>query len=91
MRVFPFAGKVPGTMHLRIANLDVRDAIEHLRGFWAGTYFSHKIIDYVTDGVRLTFEKDEPIEAGGDPMGLTRSIEFTVADFTVNIIAFWGI
>ncbi len=90
LRAFPYAGRVPGMMNLRIANLDVSDAIRHIQGFWSGTYFSHKIVDFLADGVRLTFTRDEPIEVGGDPKGYTREIDFTVPDFTVNIVAFWG-
>jgi diacylglycerol kinase family enzyme len=91
MRAFPYAAKVPGTMHLRIVNLDTGDAVRHLRKIWKGTYFSSDIIDYLADGIRITSAQDQPIEIGGDPMGYTRSVDFAVSDFTVTIVAFWGL
>ncbi len=88
IRAFPHAGKVPGTMHLRIVNLDPGDAVRHLRGFWKGTYFSSDVIDFLADGIRITSADDQPIEVGGDPKGYSRSIELTVSDFTATIVAF---
>lgn len=91
LRAFPYACRAPGTMHLRIVNLDPGAAVRHLRGFWKGTYFSNDIIDFLADRVRITFESDQPIEVGGDPMGYCRSVEFSISDFTATIVAFWGI
>jgi diacylglycerol kinase family enzyme len=91
LRAFPYACRAPGTMHLRIVNLDPGVAVRHLRGFWKGTYFSSDIIDFLADRVRITFTSDQPIEVGGDPMGYTRSVEFSISDFTAPIVAFWGI
>jgi diacylglycerol kinase family enzyme len=88
IRAFPHAGKVPGTMHLRIVNLDPGAAVRHLRGFWKGTYHSNDIIDFLTDGVRITSADKQPIEVGGDPKGYSRSIEFAVSDFIATIVDF---
>jgi diacylglycerol kinase family enzyme len=90
LRAFPHAGKVPGTMHLRIVNLDPGVAVRHLRGFWKGTYHSNDIIDFLTDGIRITSADEQPIEVGGDPMGYTRSVEFTISDYVATIIDFEG-
>jgi diacylglycerol kinase family enzyme len=91
LRAFPHAGKVPGTMHLRIVNLDPGVAVRHLRGFWKGTYHSNDVIDFLTDGIRITSTDERPIEVGGDPKGYSRSIDFTVSNFVATIVAFWGI
>jgi diacylglycerol kinase family enzyme len=91
IRAFPYACRVPKTMHLRIANADVADALQHLTGIWRGTYFSSDIIDFLADRVRITFTSDQPIELGGDPKGYRRSVDFSISDFTATIVAFWGI
>lgn len=88
IRAFPHAGKLPGTMHLRIVNLDPGAAVRHLRSFWKGTYYSNDIIDFLADGIRVTSAEDQPIEVGGDPKGYGRSVEFNVSDFTATIVAF---
>jgi diacylglycerol kinase family enzyme len=90
LRAFPHAGKVPGTMHLRIVNLDPGVAVRHLRGFWKGTYHSSDIIDFLADGIRITSVDEQPIEVGGDPKGYSRSVEFTISDFVATIIDFEG-
>jgi diacylglycerol kinase family enzyme len=91
LRAFPYAGKVPGTMHLRVVNLDPGDAVRNLHRIWRGTYFSSDIIDFLADGIRITSTEDQPIEIGGDPGGYARTVDFTVSDFTVTIVAFWGV
>ena len=88
---FPYACRVPNTVHLRIANADVADALQHLTGIWRGTYSSNNIIDFLADRIRIDFTSDQPIEVGGDPMGYTNSVEFSISDFTATIVAFWGI
>jgi diacylglycerol kinase family enzyme len=91
IRAFPYAGKVPGTMHVRIVNLDVGDAVRNLHKIWRGTYFSSDIIEFMADGIRITSAEDQPIEIGGDPAGYTRSVDLVVSDFIVTIVAFWGL
>ncbi len=91
LRAFPFACRAPGTMHLRIVNLDPGAAVRHLHGFWKGTYFSSDIVDFLADRVSITCTSDQPIEVGGDPMGYARSVDFSISDFTATIVGFWGI
>jgi len=90
LRAFPHAGRVPGTMHVRIVNVDPKVAVRHMRSVWKGTFRSNDIIDYLTDRIRITAADEQPIEVGGDPKGYSRSVEFSVSDFTATIVAFLG-
>jgi len=89
-RAFPHADRVRGTMHLRIANLEVAESLLNLWSLWRGTYRSQKVIDFVTDRVEMTFDRELPLQVGGDPMGYTNRVEFSVPDYTAKVIAFWG-
>lgn len=88
---FPFAEDEAGLMDLRISNIEVSKVVRNIHGLWNGTYENPKIIDFLTDGVSLVFDRDMPIEVGGDPMGYVKGgeqIEFRVSDFTVDVIDF---
>jgi len=89
-RAFPHADRVRGTMHLRIANLEVGESLLNLWQLWKGTYRSPKVIDFITDRVELTFDRELPLQVGGDPMGYTDRVVFSVPDLTAKVIAFWG-
>jgi diacylglycerol kinase family enzyme len=88
-RAFPFAEDRAGLMDLRISNLDVSRVVKNIHRLWAGTYETSRIIDFLTDGVSLVFDRDMPIEIGGDPMGFIKKgeeVEFRISDFTVDVI-----
>ncbi|MBN1883437.1 MAG: hypothetical protein JW885_14820 [Deltaproteobacteria bacterium] len=89
-RMFPHADRVRGTMHLRIADLEVFESLVNILKLWNGTYRSPRVIDFVTDRVEMTFDRKLPLQVGGDPMGYTDRVEFSVPDFTAKVIAFWG-
>jgi diacylglycerol kinase family enzyme len=88
IRAFPHAERKQRSMHLRITHVSAGEAVKNLRGIWQGRYASEKIIDFLTDGVKLTFDREMPLEVGGDPMGYTSEVEFSVPDFTVDIVSF---
>jgi diacylglycerol kinase family enzyme len=90
-RAFPFAEDKKGLMNLKISNIEISKVVRNIHGLWRGTYENPKIIDFLTDGVSLVFDRDMPIEVGGDPMGYVKGgeeIEFAISDFTVDVIDF---
>ncbi len=90
-RAFPFAEDEAGLMDLRISNIEVLKVVRNISGLWRGTYENPKIMDFLTDGVSLVFDRDMPIEIGGDPMGYVKrgeEIEFRISDFAVDVIDF---
>jgi diacylglycerol kinase family enzyme len=86
-RAFPFAEAMPGTMHLRVAHVTAGEAVRNLRGLWKGTYVGSGFSDFLTDGVNIKFDREMPLEVGGDPHGYTTEVDFEVPDFTVDVVS----
>ena len=89
-RAFPYAEQIRDTMHLRISNLDIFRTVKNIRKIWAGRYESPDFTDFLADMIRLRFDREMPLEIGGDPAGYTSEVELRVSDFQVNIVTFDG-
>lgn len=87
-RAFPLAEAMSGTMHLRIANVRPAEAIRNVPRLWRGTYNGPEFIDFLTDAVNIKFDREMPLEVGGDPHGYTSEIDFEVPEFKVNVISY---
>ncbi len=87
-RAFPLAEAMSGTMHLRIANVRPAEALRNISRLWRGTYNGPEFTDFLTDAANIRFDREMPLEVGGDPHGYTSEVDFKVPEFKVSVISY---
>ena len=87
-RAFPLAEAMSGTMHLRIATVRPAEALRNIPGLWRGTYYGAEFTDFLTDAANIRFDREMPLEVGGDPHGYTSEVDFEVPKFKVSVISY---
>ncbi len=87
VRVFPFAeNRPPNRFCLRVVATSPLHVAAHMLSAWKGTYRHKNLIDVYTDDVELQFNEPTPIEIGGDPGGMTRSMRARLHPEPVKLI-----
>jgi len=87
VRVFPFAENRPSDRFcLRVVATSPLHVAAHMRSAWKGTYRHENLIDVYAEDVELQFDKPTPIEIGGDPGGMTRSMRARLHPEPVKLI-----
>jgi diacylglycerol kinase family enzyme len=85
IRAFPYAGKVPGFINLRIYDRPVMDALRHSRQLWTGLPLPG-MHDFFVKRARVTFSRPLPFQVSGDAHGVRKAVEFAVADRPVQVV-----
>ncbi|HSM93346.1 MAG TPA: diacylglycerol kinase family protein [Anaeromyxobacteraceae bacterium] len=89
MRAFPFAGAVPGAMHLRVAGrIPVPTVLLHLPRIWTGAFRHPGLHDFHADRVTLRFDRPTPLQIGGDAEGLREAVTLGVAPEPIEVVDF---
>lgn len=89
MRVFPFAGVLPRTMHLRIANYSAARVLGVLPQLWRGTLRdAARLRDFAVEGVEVELHRPFPFEHSGDDQGDVRRIRLSLAKDPIALVMF---
>lgn len=88
LRMFPFAGQVPGTMQLRIANVPPLTILSHLGSIWNGTFRHPRLLDFLVESVVIRSSESLPLQVGGDAEGFGTEFEFRLAPRSVELVDF---
>jgi diacylglycerol kinase family enzyme len=87
-RMFPFAGRRRGMMHLRLGTMPTAAILTHLPALWNGRWFPNGIHDFHVQQAVVRFAKPMPLQIGGDPEGYRDEITFGLAEQQVELIDF---
>lgn len=90
MRMFPFAGKRKGMMHLRIGALPTTSILANLPKLWAGQWQPEGMFDFHCSDVRIKFARPMPLQVSGDAEGYRDEVRFSMANEPVELIDFNG-
>ncbi|MFT3710791.1 MAG: diacylglycerol kinase family protein [Archangium sp.] len=77
-----FARTMPGRMHVRVYAATAAQATWHLADLWKGTHPIPHSHDFLLTHCRMEFDREVPVEIGGDAIGLRRSLEYRIAPGT---------
>jgi diacylglycerol kinase family enzyme len=89
MRAFPFAGEVPGTLHLRVVSrIPVAILLLNLPRIWSGAFRHPGIHDFHADRVTLRFDRPAPLQIGGDAEGLRETVTLGVVSEPIDVVDF---
>jgi diacylglycerol kinase family enzyme len=87
MRVFPFAGQVPGTFQLRVASVGVLHVLANLGALWRGSYRNPQgCFDFICKRIRIESDAPLPYQVGGDGAGWRTELEFGVDDVPIPVV-----
>jgi diacylglycerol kinase family enzyme len=81
-----FARTMPGRMHVRVYAAGPAEATRRLPQLWTGAHPLPHSHDFLLTHCRMEFDRDVPVEIGGDAIGLRRSIEYRVAPQVVSLV-----
>jgi hypothetical protein len=87
-KIFPFAAKRKGAMHLRLGTESPSKVIANLRKLWRGRWFPEGIQDFHARDVRIQFERPMPFQIGGDAEGLRQEVLLELAPEAIELMDF---
>ena len=87
-RMFPYADKRPGLMHLRVATIPVPQILANLSRLWNGSYRSDKICEFLCDDIEIRSNQKLPFQIGGDAEGYRDYVRFKIAKDSIDIVDF---
>jgi diacylglycerol kinase family enzyme len=87
-KMFPFAGKKRGMMQVRVANTNPLSIISRLPAAWNGTFRHPDMHDFLVDQVSLRFEREMPLQVGGDAWGYRQEMKFGVGERPADLLDF---
>lgn len=85
--IFPHALKAPGKMHLRVTANSVPEILRHLPSIWKGRT-PPGILDFHADKVRMKFDREMPLQIGGDAEGYRDEVTFGCDQRPVELLDF---
>ena len=87
-RAFPHALRAPGRFQLRLTAIGVPKILTHLRTLWRGGPAPTGILDFHCDKVSVRFDREMPLQIGGDAEGYRREVVFEMAERPLELVDF---
>lgn len=87
-RMFPFAARKPGFMHLRLTDMKAPEALVNLVGIWRGEYLREGVHDFWVREATLRFAAPMPLQVAGDVASERRELTLRVADAPIELVDF---
>ncbi len=85
-KAFPFAQAVPHRLSVRVYGAGVLEATRNMFKLWRGQHPMPKMHDFFVERLRMDFDREVPFQMGGDVMGMRRSLEFSLAQESVQLV-----
>jgi diacylglycerol kinase family enzyme len=89
-RMFPFAAKRRGMMHLRLGDVSTPTILANLPKMWKGRWFPEGIHDFHASQVQIRFSRPMPLQVAGDAAGYRDELTLSVASEPVEMVDFTG-
>jgi hypothetical protein len=85
-KAFPFAQAMPHRLSVRVYGAGVLEATRNMFKLWRGEHPLPKMHDFLVERVRMDFDRDVPFQIAGDVIGMRRSVEFELAEESVQLV-----
>jgi diacylglycerol kinase family enzyme len=85
-KAFPFAQALPHRLSVRVYSGTVLEATRNMFKLWRGAHPMPRMHDFFVQRVRMEFDRDVPFQIAGDVIGLRRSVDFELAEESVQLI-----
>ncbi len=87
-QMFPHALRAPGRFQLRLTAISVPRMLANVRNLWRGGPAPAGILDFHCDKVRIRFDREMPLQVGGDAEGWRREILIEMAERPLELLDF---
>ena len=86
-KMFPFASKRPGFMHLRVCDVPLKTCLANLYpGIWNGSFRHKKMHDFLVKDVSIESQTPLAYQFAGDAMGYEKNLYFQTSQNPVNMV-----
>lgn len=82
---FPFAFAKPGYFNLRMISAKLPLILRNALSIYRGRYEGQGVQDFLASDLHLEFDQPMPYQVGGDSEGYRQSIDYKMADFSVDV------
>ena len=89
-KMFPFAGRRQGMMHLRLGALSTPRILANLPQLWKGKWFPEGIHDFHAQEATIHFGRPMPLQISGDAAGYRDQLTMSVGREQVELVDFTG-
>lgn len=89
-KIFPHAERTPGRFQLRLTAMSVSQILARLPQIWRGGTPGGHILDFECEHVLVKFDREMPLQVGGDAEGYRKDVELSMASEPVELIDFKG-
>lgn len=91
LKMFPFAARRSGMMHLRVAsNVTTPEVVANLPRIWSGRWFSDRMHEFHAREFTAQFAHPVPLQVGGDAEGYRTEVRMSVADEPIELVDYSG-
>lgn len=87
-QIFPYAMRAPGRFQLRLTAISVPTILANLRTLWRGGTPPAGVLDFHCDKVLIKFDREMPLQVGGDAEGYRREVMFEMAERPLELLDF---
>jgi diacylglycerol kinase family enzyme len=85
-KAFPFAQALPNRLSVRVYGASVLEATRNMFKLWRGAHPMPHMKDFFVERLRMDFDREVPFQIGGDVVGMRRSVEFALAQESVQLV-----
>ena len=87
-QIFPWATKAPGMFQLRLTAISVPTILANLKTLWRGGPPPAGIHDFHCEKVLIKFDREMPLQVGGDAEGYKREVVFEMTERPLELLDF---
>ncbi len=87
-QIFPWAMRAPGRFQLRLTAISVPTILRNLRTLWRGGTPPGGVLDFHCEKVLIRFDRDMPLQVGGDAEGYRREVVFEMSERPLELLDF---
>jgi len=87
-QMFPHALRSPGRFQLRLTAIGVPRILANLRTLWRGGPTPAGVLDFHCEKVLIKFDREMPLQVGGDAEGYRREVVFEMAERPLDLLDF---
>ncbi len=85
-RAYPHAERMLGHINVRVYKQRPLRALSHIDRLWRGDHPLEGMHDWFTTHVRMIFSRPEPLQVGGEAVGLRTDVTYRAFDRPVDVV-----
>jgi diacylglycerol kinase family enzyme len=89
-RMFPYAGRRRGMMHLKLSAMSTTEVLANLPALWQGRCAHPNLHNFHVQEAHIRFDRPMPMQIGGDPEGYREKLTLSVAPEQLELVDFTG-